>query len=223
MLFLAGAPSAAPERRPPMAEPVALPAVEPAADSAAPARPVAPDPAWTATVALRTGIPVRALTAYARADLIVDAEQPGCGIGWNTVAAIGAIESDHGRHDGAVLGEDGYPTPAIRGAALNGDGVAAIADTDAGAWDGDTVWDRAVGPLQFIPATWLDWGADVDGDGHADPNQIDDAALAAARYLCAEGDMTTAPGWRAAVFRYNHLDVYVDDVAAVAQRYASAG
>lgn len=184
---------------------------------------IRPDAAWVATVAGRTGIPPRALEAYALADLVIDAEQPGCGIGWNTLAGIGAIESDHGRHDGSVLGVDGYPVPAIRGGALDGNGVAAIADSDGGAWDGDAVWDRAVGPLQFIPETWSHWGADANGDGRADPNQMDDAALAAARYLCASGEMTTATGWRAAIFSYNHLDVYVDDVATVAQRYASAG
>ncbi|GAA2066844.1 lytic transglycosylase domain-containing protein [Microbacterium hatanonis] len=178
------------------------------------------DAAWSARVAAAVGIPRRALEAYALADLVVDAEQPGCGIGWNTLAGIGAIETDHGRHGGAALGDDGYPSPAIRGPQLDGNGNAAIRDTDGGAWDGDAVWDRAVGPMQFIPDTWARWGADANGDGAADPNQIDDAALAAARYLCHSGSMTTTEGWRAAVFSYNHLDVYVDDVAAVANRYA---
>ncbi|WP_447407116.1 lytic murein transglycosylase, partial [Clostridium perfringens] len=84
---------------------------------------------------------------------------------------------------------------AIRGPALDGDGVAAIADTDGGRWDGDTLWDRAVGPMQFIPDTWSRWGADGNGDGAADPNQIDDAALATARYLCGASAMTDAAGW----------------------------
>lgn len=180
------------------------------------------DPRWAATTAAATGIPVRALLAYAAAALVVAAEQPGCGIGWNTLAGIGAIESDHGRHGGSVLGEDGYPVPAIRGPALDGAGVAAIADTDGGAWDGDARWDRAVGPLQFIPDTWRRWGADANGDGVADPNQIDDAALAAGRYLCAGGSVSSPEGWRRAVFSYNHLDSYVDDVAATANRYAAA-
>lgn len=184
---------------------------------------VRPDPDWVVGVAARTGIPARALEAYARADLLIDGVDPGCGIGWNTLAGIGAIESDHGRHGGAVLGADGVSVPAIRGGALDGRGVAAIADTDGGGWDGDTVWDRAVGPLQFIPATWAQWGVDANGDGIADPNQIDDAAYAAARYLCASGPMSTATGWRNAVFAYNHLDVYVDDVARMAQQYAAAG
>ncbi|SDO50089.1 Transglycosylase SLT domain-containing protein [Cryobacterium flavum] len=193
--------------------------------SAAVAPIVGVDPAWAEKVSAATGIPRRALTAYAAADLTVDAEQPGCGIGWNTLAAIGEIESGHGGHGGAVLSDTGYPTPAIRGIALDGSGVAAITDTDGGAWDGDTVWDRAVGPMQFIPETWARWGADGNGDGAADPNQIDDAALATARYLCHGGDMTSTETWRAGVFSYNHVDSYVNNVAVVANQYAqqSAG
>lgn len=189
---------------------------------AGPTRGIRVDPAWAQRTAAVTGIPVRALEAYALADLVVDAEQPSCGIGWNTLAGLGEIESDHGRHAGSILNEAGYPEPAIRGPALDGDGVAAIPDTDGGRYDGDTVWDRAVGPLQFIPDTWRRWGSDANGDGVADPNQIDDAALAAARYLCASGAMTSPEGWRAAIFSYNHLDTYVDDVAAAANRYAAA-
>jgi membrane-bound lytic murein transglycosylase B len=179
------------------------------------------DPTWIDRTARATGIPARALTAYAAAEITLRTEQPDCGIGWNTIAAIGAIESDHGRHDGATLTTDGRPAPAIRGRALDGDGVAAILDTDHGRWDGDTTWDRAVGPMQFIPDTWTRWGADGDGDGTADPNDIDDAAHTTGRYLCASGPVTTADGWRAAVFSYNHLDSYVNDIAATANRYAT--
>ena len=181
------------------------------------------DAAWATRVAATAGIPVRALLAYASADLTVDTEQPGCGLGWNTIAAIGAIESVHGTIGDRQLRTDGFSEPAIRGPALDGRGFAAIRDTDGGAWDGDVDWDRAVGPLQFIPSTWTTWAADGNGDGIADPNQIDDAALATARYLCASGSVTGTPNWRAAVFSYNHLDSYVDDVAAMANRYAAAG
>ncbi|MFD0867077.1 lytic transglycosylase domain-containing protein, partial [Tessaracoccus lubricantis] len=154
------------------------------------------------------------------ATLAVAAEQPECGLAWNTLAGIGWVESQHGHFRGSQLRDDGYPDPAIRGIALNGDGVKAIRDTDGGAWDGDTVWDRAVGPMQFIPSTWATWGADGNGDGYADPNQIDDAALAAARYLCHGGPVTTAEGWRAAILSYNRLDSYVRKVAETANIYA---
>ncbi|MDR6866548.1 membrane-bound lytic murein transglycosylase B [Microbacterium resistens] len=178
------------------------------------------DVEWLARAAGATGIPDRALLAYAWADLVVSSEEPSCGIGWNTLAGIGAVESDHGRHGGQGLDENGYPSAPIRGGALNGDGVMAIPDTDGGVWDGDTVWDRAVGPMQFIPETWYRWGADASGDGIADPDQIDDAALAAARYLCASGPMQDPAGWRHAILSYNDLDQYVSDVARLANRYA---
>ena len=180
------------------------------------------DPDWLESTSRATGVPARALAAYSGASLALAQEAPGCGIGWNTLAGIGAIESDHGRLGGGALDGAGYPVPAIRGPALDGNGFAAIPDTDGGAWDGDTRWDRAVGPMQFIPSTWARWGADGNGDGAADPNQIDDAALAAGRYLCAAGAMTDAAGWRAAVFSYNHLDSYVDSVAAAANRIRAA-
>lgn len=182
---------------------------------------VTADQAWVDRVAVATGIPNRALQAYATAHLVIQAEQPACGLSWNTLAGIGRIETGHGTHGGTRLGADGRPQAPIRGPALDGNGNAAIRDTDGGAWDGDAVWDRAVGPMQFIPDTWVRWGVDADGDGQADPNQIDDAALAAARYLCASGPMTTTEGWRAAVFSYNHLDSYVDSIAAAANRYAT--
>lgn len=181
-----------------------------------------PDPEWIRQASAATGIPERALSAYAAAGIAIGVEQPGCGLGWNTVAAIGAIESGHASHDGAVLLPSGYTEPMIRGRALDGRGVAAIADSDGGLLDGDTEWDRAVGPMQFIPETWARWGADGNGDGRAEPSQIDDAALATARYLCASGSVTSPERWRAAVFSYNHLESYVDDVARVANQYAAA-
>ena len=114
-------------------------------------------------------------------------EDPGCGLPWTLLAAIGRVESDHGRYGGSVLGFDARPQPAIVGIALNGQGpVRAIGDTDDGRWDGDPVWDRAVGPMQFIPGTWATSGRDGDGDGLADPHDLDDAALAAAAYLCRQ-------------------------------------
>jgi membrane-bound lytic murein transglycosylase B len=177
---------------------------------------------WMSQIAEATNIPLRALSAYALAHVSIAEEQPECGIDWATIAAIGRIESGHGSHAGTGLNEHGYPQPAIVGRALDGDGVATIRDTDGGLLDGDATWDRAVGPMQFIPSTWERWGADGNGDGSADPNQIDDAALAAARYLCASGPMTSAEGWRAAVYSYNHDNDYVDKVARAAAEYAAA-
>ncbi|WP_438854480.1 lytic transglycosylase domain-containing protein [Agromyces sp. M3QZ16-3] len=193
------------------------PLVEPEPEAA----PVVEDD-WLSVVSAATGIPARALAAYALAHVAIAAEEPQCGVDWTTIAAIGAVESGHGSHGGAVIDASGLVTPKILGPALDGDGVAAIHDTDGGALDGDTTWDRAVGPMQFIPSTWEQWGADANGDGVADPSQIDDAAYATARYLCASGPMSSPEGWRAAVFSYNHLQSYVDKVAGLANGYADA-
>ena len=46
-------------------------------------------------------------------------------------------------------------------------------------------YDRAVGPMQFIPSTWSVIGVDGDNDGKRNPQDIDDAALATAVYLCS--------------------------------------
>jgi len=79
-----------------------------------------------------------------------------------------------------------------------------------------------VGPLQFLPSTWAIWGTDGDGNGVADPEDLDDAARAAAHYLCADGhDLSTADGWTAAVLSYNHARVYLDQVYAVAVDYGT--
>ncbi len=96
-----------------------------------------------------------------------------------------------------------------------GSTVAAIPDAAGG-------WARALGPLQFIPSTWRQWAADGDGDGRADPQDLDDAALAAAHYLCASGgDLSTGAGWSAAIYSYNHSAAYVRSVYAAAQAYAA--
>lgn len=178
---------------------------------------------WVARVAAATGIPGVALQAYADAALALGVEQPACRLGWTTIAAIGAVESGHGTHGGASLRADGTTTAPILGPALDGrEGFAAIHATPRStAWHGDPTWDHAVGPLQFLPSTWERWGTDGDGDGVADPNDVDDAALSAARYLCAsEADLTGGVAWQAAVLSYNHSGVYVADVLAAANRYA---
>lgn len=177
---------------------------------------------WAERTAAATGIPVRALISYAGAALALQSEQPGCGLGWNTIAALGWVESGHGTHGGSVIGADGVAVPPILGPALDGGEYDAIADSDGGALDGDPSGDRAAGPLQFIPGTWAEWGADGNGDGRADPQQLDDAALAAGRYLCHYGDLSEPSTWRTAVFAYNHVQSYVDLVAETANGYAAA-
>jgi Transglycosylase SLT domain len=170
------------------------------------------------------GIPTVALAAYKAAEKRIATDQPACGISWTLVAAIGRVESNHGRFAGATLLKDGRSDPPILGIALDGTraGVARIADTDGGRYDGDTSFDRAVGPMQFIPSTWAMFAVDGDGDGKSDPFDIDDVALAAATYLCkAGGDLATLGGQRNAVYAYNHSDSYVRLVLDLAGEYAT--
>ncbi|MDQ1206034.1 lytic transglycosylase domain-containing protein [Microbacterium sp. SORGH_AS_0862] len=181
------------------------------------------DPEWIDRVSASTGIPARALAAYAGAVLDVSRTHPGCGIGWNTVAAIGLVESEHGSMNGAHLAVDGTVSPAIIGIPLDGNGTEIVRDTDHGAIDGDAVWDRAVGPLQFIPSTWAQVGRDGNRDGTVDVNQIDDAALSTAAHLCdVGGDLTLPQNWIAAVHAYNPSVEYNNRVAAAAEQYAAA-
>lgn len=179
------------------------------------------DPDWVSATAATTKVPERALAAYAGASIAVTSTHPGCGLGWNTLAAIGQVESEHGSIGGAQLDDDGTTSPPILGVPLDGDGVAAIRDTDRGRLDGDQTWDRAVGPMQFIPATWKDHATDGNGDGRTDVHNIDDAALSAAAYLCSGGDDLTQPdSWIAAIGAYNPDTGYGNRVADVATRYA---
>lgn len=168
-----------------------------------------------------SGIPAAALAAYQRAETVINSADPGCHLTWQLVAAIGRVESDHGRSGGNSLDAQGVAKPGIFGQPLNGgDGTSRISDTDAGQFDSDTVWDRAVGPMQFIPSTWSVVGVDADGDGQRNPQDVDDAALATAVYLCSgNDDLGTTAGQRAAVYRYNHSQPYVDLVLSVMQAY----
>jgi membrane-bound lytic murein transglycosylase B len=181
------------------------------------------DAEWIAQVSRQTGIGSVALEAYALASLRLAREQPGCHLGWTTLAGIGAIESGHGTSGGARLRADGTTTRRILGPALDGtSGTARIPSTEQSQkWHGDPRWDHAVGPMQFIPSTWRKWGSDASSDGTSDPNNIDDAAYAAGRYLCGSGqDLRTGEGWTQAVFSYNHSAEYVRNVVARANSYA---
>ncbi|WP_425825361.1 lytic transglycosylase domain-containing protein [Streptomyces fractus] len=167
------------------------------------------------------GIPGRVLAAYRTVVKDLAAESPECGVRMPLLAAIGRVESGHAR--GGALDRNGRTLTPILGPRLDGGpGVAAIHDSDNGAWDGDRVWDRAVGPAQFIPSTWRRWGSDGNGDGVRDPHQIDDAWLAAGRYLCAAGgDLSHGAGIRRAVLAYNHSDSYLELVLSWMRVYGS--
>ena len=167
------------------------------------------------------GIPAAALEAYQRAAQVINSAKPGCKISWQLIGAIGRVESDHGRYGGNTLTQDGKSRPGIYGIPLDGtNNTAKITDTDAGQFDDDKVYDRAVGPMQFIPSTWSVVGVDGDGDDERDPQDIDDAALATAVYLCSGSEnLSTNAGQRSAVYRYNHSQEYVDLVLSIMNAY----
>jgi len=170
----------------------------------------------------------RMLVAYLRAAQWSATVAPECRMTWWVLAAIGRVESGHARS--VAIGEDGSTSPHIIGIALDGsNGTAVIGDSDGGAFDDDPSFDRAVGPMQFIPTTWASSGVDASGDGVADPHNVYDATFAAARYLCAGAHglpVDTEAGFRAAAFSYNHSAAYVSNVwdgSAPYREIATAG
>lgn len=174
---------------------------------------------WAHQVGSATGIPVAAVQAYGLAQLTLAADQPACHLSWNTLAGIAAVESNNGQYGGARITDQGTETVPIIGVPLSGaPGEKTIRDTDHGVLDGDPVYDRAVGPFQFLPATWRRFAPP-----RGDPQNIDVAALAAGRYLCtAGGDLTRGPDWQAAVLAYNNSAAYVAQVLRFADEYAHA-
>jgi membrane-bound lytic murein transglycosylase B len=166
-------------------------------------------------------VPEAALRAYHHAEKVMATAAPDCQISWTLLAAIGRVESNHGRFGGSQLGADGVSRPEIRGPRLDGAGdFAAIKDSDNGTLDRDKVWDRAVGQMQFLPETWRSVARDGDGDKAMNPDDIDDSALGSAVYLCgAGGSLAEQAGMARAAFRYNHSDYYVQLVLSFQSGY----
>ncbi|MGB3682574.1 MAG: CAP domain-containing protein, partial [Rubrobacteraceae bacterium] len=105
------------------------------------------------------------------------------------IAAVGKIETDHGRYD----------APGVSGG-----------ENSAGAG----------GPMQFLASTWVNVGADGNGDGEKDRYDPEDAIAGAANYLKLEG----APeDYNSALLAYNPAQWYVDKVLAQAEKYRGAG
>ena len=159
-----------------------------------------------------TGIPVTVLAAYRKAEANLAAAKPSCHLPWWVLAGIGRIESGHA--SGGRVDANGTTRGRIVGIALDGSvpGTAVVLDTDGGKWDGDPVYDRAVGPMQFLPGSWRAWGKDGNGDGVADPNNVVDAATGAGYLLCSAGDLADPGTLSRAILGYNHSAAYVASV-----------
>jgi hypothetical protein len=117
-------------------------------------------------------------------------EAAGANVGWEYLAAIGKVETDHGRST----------APGVR--------------------SGVNAFGCCAGPMQFSvvghPSTWDSYGVDGNHDGKTSPFDPRDAIPAAASYLEASG----APAdWDAALFAYNHAIWYVAEVKQWADRY----
>jgi membrane-bound lytic murein transglycosylase B len=155
------------------------------------------------------GIPATVLDAYKKAETELRAAKPGCNLPWQLLAAIGKVESGQAR--GGRVDANGTTLGRILGPQLDGNGFALIPDTDHGAYDGNSQYDQAVGPLQFIPSTWAWAGRDGNADGKKDPNNVYDAALAAGHYLCRnDWDMSTDHGLHRAILSYNNSQDYLN-------------
>ncbi|MCP3913621.1 MAG: lytic transglycosylase domain-containing protein [Actinomycetia bacterium] len=163
------------------------------------------------------------LVAYHQAASIMAEEQSRCQITWTLLAGVGRSESNHARYGGARTDLAGDLSPRIIGPRLDGVEFQEIFDTDGGRLDGDVEYDRAVGPMQFIPGTWRSFGRDGDGDGDADPQNVFDATLAAADYLCRSGPLVGTDRLRVALLSYNQSDAYGQAVLDSWARYEALG
>jgi membrane-bound lytic murein transglycosylase B len=181
----------------------------------------------SAKLAGADSVPATALAAYRKAAASLAVTDPSCHLTWPLLAGIGKVETDHGRSWGSAanITKSGEVVPTILGPVLDGShDTATLLDTDGGAYDHDRRFDRAVGPMQFVPATWRQLGRDGNGDGIKDPNNMWDATLAAGGYLCdGDRDLLDPSEKRAAILSYNPSTAYVKAVLAWAAAYQKAG
>jgi len=171
----------------------------------------------------QSGIPSVALAAYKKAAKTYQSLDPQCGVTWPLLAAIGRVESGHGTEGDSVMTKSGVSVPGVFGPALDGHGpFALIQDTDKGLYDADKKFDRAVGPMQFLPQTWNTVASDGNGDGKKDVQNVWDAALGAANYFCRGNTRLGTPqGLAANIYRYNHSDSYVTLVLGIMKEYGA--
>ena len=144
------------------------------------------------TAAQDTAIPASAFAAYHAAEVNLAQSNAGCHLPWWILAGVGRIESGHAAEgrvdaDGTTLG------PILSAAPTSSTSSSFVADTDGGAYDHSASYDRAVGPMQIMPAVWSEMGQDGNGDGLADPDNIFDSATTAGALMCSVGGNLSQP------------------------------
>ncbi len=153
---------------------------------------------------------------------------PACaGLPWQVVAAVGWVESRHGRTRldpvtkewRGVNPRTGDTEPPILGPALDGSARTRSipATPQSTAYTGDSRWDHAVGPMQFLTSTFRAWAVDASGDGVANANNAFDAIATAGRYLCNGNPRLDS--LEGALRRYNNSATYVAQVKSKAMAY----
>ena len=191
----------------------------PTAFHIAEAAPSAPPPPMIVNTPGALGIPSIALAAYRSAEMKMAGVAPGCGVSLNLLAGIGRIESGHA--GGGAVDARGTAVVPIYGPALDGTlpGNEVILQSSVG---NRPAYARAMGPMQFLPGTWARYAVDGKGDGTADPQNLFDSALAAARYLCSGGLNLRDPSQvMSAILRYNNSVAYAQNVLGWAAAYAT--
>lgn len=179
----------------------------------------APPPPMIVNAPGALGIPSMALAAYRNAEQKMAVAAPGCGVSWNLLAGIGRIESGHA--GGGAVDARGTAVRPILGPSLDGTlpGNEVIIQSSVG---NRVTYARAMGPMQFLPGTWARYASDGDGDGVADPQNLYDSTLAAARYLCSGGLNLRDPSQvMASILRYNNSMSYAQNVLGWASAYAT--
>ena len=141
---------------------------------------------------------------------------PACtGMTWQILAGVAQVESDQAA--GHQIAADGEITPPIVGPALDGSGTGGNTTV---VHDGSG-YAHALGLFQFLPSTWAADG--LNGRGTAAPPDVQnvfDASLTAAVYLCGTGrDLTQPTQLHDAIYSYNHSDAYVDQVEAAINQF----
>ncbi len=179
----------------------------------------APPPTAVVSAPGSLRIPTVALNAYRNAERMMAASAPGCGMSWNLLAGIGRIESMHA--NGGATDANGTAAKPILGPTL--DGTLPGNEIIVQSRDNNRVtYARAMGPMQFLPGTWSRYASDGNGDGKTEVQNLYDATLAAARYLCSGGlSMRDQNQVMTAILRYNNSVAYARNVLGWAAAYAT--